>query len=143
VASSVDAHFFTTSDVEKNRVIANWPDHWTYKGVAFNACLTQSNVSLLPVYRFWSGRSHFYTISASERVTILTYYQGVWTPEGIAFYAYSEGSEPTGCKAVYRFWNTGTGTHLFTMDENEATELMTQYSYLYTYEGVAFYAYPP
>jgi predicted outer membrane repeat protein len=143
VAPSVDAHFLTASEAEKKTVMDNWPDYWSYKGVAFNACLTKSNDRLFPVYRFWSGRSHFYTISETERSTILTYYPGIWTPEGIAFYAYPEGTEPAECKAVYRFWNTGTGTHLFTMDEAEATQIMTQYSYLYTYEGVAFYAYPP
>ncbi len=66
-----------------------------------------------------------------------------WQAEGIAFYAYPDGMQPADAKPVYRFYNTNTGTHYFTIDETEATTLSTDQSYLYTYEGIAFYAYPP
>jgi hypothetical protein len=141
-APSVEAQFFTISAAEKKRVMDNWPSYWIYQGVAFNAWTTRSNDRLLPVYRFYSGRSHFYTIDATERAKILTMWPDLWKPEGIAFYAYPEGLEPEGGKAVYRFWNTKTFTHYFTIDEAEATGLIAQNTDLH-YEGVAFYAYPP
>jgi predicted outer membrane repeat protein len=143
LASSVNANFYTISAKEKDRITANWPDYWTYKGVAFNAWATKSNDQLFPVYRFWSGRSHFYTISEDEKSRILVLWPNVWHLEGIAFYAYPEGTEPSDAKAVYRFWDNNTGTHYYTIDEAEATTLSTDQSYQYTYEGVAFYAYPP
>jgi len=142
LAPSIKAHFFTTSGDEKKRVIANWPNYWIYQGIAFNAWTTKSNSRLVPVYRFWSGRSHFYTISETDKAQILTMWPDFWKPEGIAFYAYPEGLEPEGCKAVYRFWNTKTATHYFTIDEAEATGLIAQHLDM-DYEGVAFYAFPP
>jgi predicted outer membrane repeat protein len=142
LAPSIKAHFFTTSGEEKKRVTDNWPNYWIYQGIVFNAWTTKSNSRLLPVYRFWSGRSHFYTISETEKSKILTMWPDFWKPEGIAFYAYPEGMEPEGGRAVYRFWNTKTATHYFTIDEAEATGIIAQGLDM-TYEGVAFYAYPP
>ena len=98
---------------------------------------------MLPVYRFWSGTSHFYTIDEVEKNKLVNQYANVWHFEGIVFYAYPEGAEPPECKAVYRFWNKTNNTHFFTIKETEAAKLMAQYSNVYTYEGVAFYAYPP
>ncbi len=97
----------------------------------------------MPVYRFWSGTAHFYTIDEEEKDKIINQYSHVWTFEGIVFYAYPEGAEPPECKAVYRFYNATTGTHFFTIDEKEADKAISQYKDVYTYEGVAFYAYPP
>ncbi len=142
LAPSIKAHFLTTSGDEKKRVMDNWPDYWIYQGIAFNAWTTKSNSRLVPVYRFWSGRSHFYTISETEAAKILTMWPDYWKLEGIAFYAYPEGMEPEGGRAVYRFWNTKTATHYFTIDEAEATGIIAQGLDM-AYEGVAFYAYPP
>lgn len=142
-ASSTDANFYTISGKEKDKVIANWPTFWTYKGIAFNACGKKSDSQLLPVYRFWSGRSHFFTMDEEERNRIITFWPDVWHAEGIAFYAYPEWSAPAASKAVYRFLNPTTNTHYFTIDEVEATKFMIELSNQYTFEGVAFYAYPP
>ena len=142
LAPSTKAHFFTTSGEEKKHVIDTWSDYWVYQGIAFNAWTTKSNSRLVPVYRFWSGRSYFYTTSETEKSKILTMWPDFWKLEGIAFYAYPEGMEPEGCRAVYRFWNTKTATHYFTIDEAEATRLIAEDLDL-DYERVAFYAYPP
>ena len=142
LAPSIKAHFFTISGEEKKRVIDNSSNYWTYQGIAFNAWKTKSNSRLVPVYRFWSGRSYFYTTNETEVAKILTMWPDFWKPEGIAFYAYPEGMEPEGCRAVYRFWNAKTATHYFTIDEAEATGLIAQ-DLDVDYEDVAFYAYPP
>jgi predicted outer membrane repeat protein len=142
LAPSTKAHFFTVSGEEKKKVIAESSNYWTYQGIAFNAWKTKSSNWMVPVYRFWSGRSYFYTTSEMEKSKILTMWPKFWKLEGVAFYAYPEGLEPEGCKAVYRFWNTKTLTHYFTIDEVEATRLMAEDLDLY-YERVAFYAFPP
>jgi len=136
-------HFYTLKETEKQKLIDNYSSYWSFEGVAFNASSTKASDRLLPVYRFWSGQAHFYTISETERNKLVANYGNVWTPEGIAFYAYPEGAEPPECKAVYRFWNVTNSTHFFTINEAEANKLMTTYSHIFNYEGVAFYAYPP
>jgi predicted outer membrane repeat protein len=142
-APATNRHFYTAKEQEKDKLIANYSDVWTFEGVAFNAATSQTNSRMLPVYRFWSGKAHFYTIKEAEKDKLINEFSDVWTPEGIAFYAFPEGAEPPECKPVYRFWNETDGTHFFTIKEAEADKLITQYSGIYTYEGVAFYAYPP
>jgi hypothetical protein len=142
-APATDTHFYTASEGEKDKLIANYSDVWTFEGIGFNAATSQTNSRMAPVYRFWSGAAHFYTISEAERMKLINEYSNVWTPEGIAFYAFPEGAEPPECKAVYRFWNVRNSTHFFTINEKEADKLIAQFSDVYTYEGVAFYAYPP
>jgi hypothetical protein len=140
---TTERHFYTANEKEKDKLINNYSNVWTFEGVGFNAATSQTDPRMLPVYRFWSGRAHFYTIVEAEKDKLINQYSDVWTPEGIAFYAFPEGAEPPECRAVYRFWNAGNGTHFFTIKEKEAEKLITQYSQVYTYEGVAFYAYPP
>ncbi len=137
-------HFYTTSVKERDKLIKNYPlIAWTYEGIAFHACLTRSNSSLQPVYRLWSGKSHFYTMDEDERTRLLSQSPKVWTSEGIAFYAYPEGSEPFTSRAVYRFLNNVSKSPFFTISEAEANKIITQPDSPYTYQGVAFYAYPP
>ncbi len=142
-APATDRHFYTANEKEKDKLITSYSDVWTFEGVAYNAATAQTDSRMLPVYRFWSGKAHFYTIDEAERNKLIDNFSNIWTPEGIAFYAFPEGAEPPECKAVYRFWNAGNATHFFTINEKEADKLITQYSSIYTYEGVAFYAYPP
>lgn len=142
-APATGVHFYTAKEGEKDKLINQYADVWTYEGLAFNASSSATNSRMLPVYRFWSGKAHFYTISETEKNKLINQYANVWKFEGIAFYAYPEGAEPPECRAVYRFWNKTNSTHFFTIKEGEAAKLLSQYANLYTYEGVAFYAYPP
>ncbi len=59
----------------------------------------------------------------------------------MAFYAFPEGDEPPAAMPVHRFWKPADGAHFYTMDEAEMDWLIANYSHLYTYEGIAFYAY--
>ena len=49
---------------------------------------------------------------------------------------------PPGTRPVHRFWNNQTGAHFFTMTEAEVSKLKNQYSDVWIYEGVGFYAWP-
>ncbi|MFA5061519.1 MAG: hypothetical protein WC494_04375, partial [Candidatus Pacearchaeota archaeon] len=47
-----------------------------------------------------------------------------------------------GTVPVYRFWNHKSGSdHLYTISESEKNKILSNYSDVYTYEGVAFYVY--
>jgi len=142
-APATNLHFYTADESEKDKLIEQYSKVWTFEKVAFNACSTATDSRMLPVYRFWSGVAHFYTIDEEEKEKLINEYAKTWNFEGVVFYAYPEGAEPPECKAVYRFWNTINSTHFFTIDEKEADKIMSQYKSVYTYEGVAFYAYPP
>lgn len=49
---------------------------------------------------------------------------------------------PPGTRPVHRFWNNQLGTHFYTMNEAERTKLVNQYSHVWIYEGVGFFAWP-
>jgi hypothetical protein len=95
-----------------------------------------------PVYRFWSPvlQRHFYTIKEGEKNKLINNYPDVWTPEGVAYYAFAGATDPIAAP-VYRFWSASLQTHFYTIREGEKNKLINNYSKVWTYEGVAFYAY--
>jgi len=98
---------------------------------------------LMAIYRFVSpvtGR-YFYTPLEAEKDRLIEEFSHVWTFEGIAYYAYATPSD-TALMPVYRFWSTRTGGHFWTISEAERDNLIGRYSDVWTYEGLAFYAYP-
>ena len=134
-------HFYTISPAERDNLIANYSYVWTYEGVAYHTAGAPGQAGLLPVYRFWSGHSHFYTISESEKDMLIRDFPTVWTFEGIAFYAFPEGQQPAGTKPVYRFWNGATVCHFYTITESERDMIIRDFPTIWTFEGIAFYAY--
>ena len=98
---------------------------------------------LVPVYRFVSTTTgkYFYTPSESEKDRVIEQFPGVWTYEGIAYYVYSQAID-TALLPVYRFWSDSLGSHFWTISESEKDKLINQLSDTWTYEGLAFYAYP-
>lgn len=53
-----------------------------------------------------------------------------------------EADQAAGTSPVYRFYNTQTGTHFFTISEAEKDYVIVTYPQ-FTFEGIAWYAYPP
>lgn len=106
---------------------------------------TSSALSYSPVYRFWSplNSKHFYTISEAEKDSVIaTYASNVWTYEGVAFYAFTTDSQPN-LAPVYRFWSPQHSAHFYTISEAERNSIIATYpAFIWTYEGVGFYAYP-
>jgi hypothetical protein len=142
---SLECHFYTISEEEKDNLIRDYPHIWTFEGTAYFAMRDSGSSGAVPVYRFWSPvySGHFYTISETEKDMLIRDFQAVWTFEGTAFYAYPEGRQPADAKPVYRFWSPVTGHHFYTISEEEKNNLIRDYSYIWTLEGVAWYAYPP
>ena len=100
--------------------------------------LKDENFGENTVYRFYNSEAgvHFYTADQNERDYIYDRLNN-YSYEGASYV----GIDPTTAvepSAVYRFYNQDSGTHLYTIDENErnAVEQLTNFSY----EGEAFYA---
>lgn len=146
---SFGKHFFTIDEAEKDYVVATYPPEvWTYEGLAFRAYAEGAQpAGTSAVYRFWSPSTgaHFYTIDEAEKDYVLaTYPPEVWTYENIAYYAYPEGAQPAGTTAVYRFWSPLHAGHFYTVDEAEKDYVLATYPpEVWSFEGIAFYAYVP
>jgi hypothetical protein len=97
------------------------------------------------VYRFWSPANsrHFYTIDAAEREYVInTYPPTIWTYETVAYRAFVDEGD-VGVLPVYRFWSPRHKGHFYTISEGEKDHILATYpATVWTYEGVAFYAYP-
>ncbi len=138
-------HFYTTSEAEKKNIIDHFEYIWTYEGIVYYALPDANEPNSLPVYRFWapSTSTHFYTIDEAEKDAMIRDFSHIWNFEGPVFYAYPEGAQPTGTSPVYRFWSPIYNSHFYTMSVAEKDVLIRDYSYIWTFEGVAWYAYPP
>ncbi|HEY4752001.1 MAG TPA: FG-GAP-like repeat-containing protein, partial [Candidatus Limnocylindrales bacterium] len=96
------------------------------------------------VYRFWSPaftNAHFYTTSGSEAVHIIDT-DANWLYEGVAFTALTWSA--SSCSAglpVYRFHSNVYNSHFYTQSEDEKNALIAG-DPNWTYEGVAYCAYP-
>ena len=137
-------HFYTVSDLEKKRLIREYGDIWVYEeGAGYETFADGSNPDTRPVHRFWSPllNTHFYTIHEQEKMLLLQDYPHVWVYEGTVFYAHAEGQQPSLAKPIYRFWSPIFATHFYTISEQERDMLIAEYSFIWTYEGIAWYAY--
>ena len=108
--------------------------------IAFNGGLNQwLNPSLQPVFRFYNRNTgaHFFTMNASEVAKIQATLPQ-FSYEGTQFGALS-GERSAGLDPVHRFYNRDTGTHFFTIGEDER-RLVQATLPQYTYEGIAWYA---
>lgn len=89
------SHFYTAGEAEKNNVIANLSNVFTYEGPAYNVSLNPTGNT--PVYRFYNkaNGSHFYTVSEAEKNEVIAKYSATYNFEGPAFYlAYSATPPP-------------------------------------------------
>ncbi len=108
-SGKLGSHFYTIDAGERDRLLANYPDVWTYEGTVFYAYPVGSQpADAKPVYRFWSDvlGAHYYTIDEAERQLYLSGQAGAWVYEGIAWYAFDtsgtgETPEQPGAATVY------------------------------------------
>lgn len=128
-------HFYTASELEKNNVIARWPNIYTYEGVAYSINIANPSNST-PLYRLWNANgTHFYTASYAEAQNAVARWPNTFSLEGVA---YNVSIDPNNASPVYRFWNSN-GTHFYTASESEKNNVMSRWGYIYTYEGVGYY----
>ena len=97
-----------------------------------------------PVYRFFNMQAgvHFYTANDEEFLNVYKnlpsfHYDGIayWVPWGT-------GDDPEYANPntlpLYRFYNTKTGVHFYTKDEQEKATIQSTLSDVYSFEGVAY-----
>jgi len=119
-------HFYTARETEKEKLLDNYADVWTYEGEAYHALPDDSKPNSAPIYRFWSGTlgSHFYTMSEVERDKLINEFSDVWDYEEIAWYAFPVDQQPVDTLPVYRFWSEPLGYHFYTLSETEKDTLL-------------------
>jgi hypothetical protein len=91
-SGTLNAHFYTMSPSERDKLILFYQRVWTYEGVAFYAYAAGSQPSgTSAVYRFRSDTlgSHFDTMSQMERDRLIDLFSNIWTYEKIAWYAFT------------------------------------------------------
>ncbi len=137
-------HFYTLNEAEKEKMLQEDPQTWTAEGIAFKAATTFFLPDLAPVYRFWSEAqmAYFYTIDEAEKEKLVQESSQLWRLEGAVFYAYPEGKQPKEARPVYRFWDEKNGDSFYTIDENEKERVTRDFAQIYTFRGIAFYAWP-
>jgi len=139
----LQSHFYTALEWEKEKLLVEYPDVWTYEGEVYQALSDANEPNSAPVYRFWSNvlGNHFYTMNEKERDQLIEQHPGLWDDEGIAFYAFPVDQQPAETIPIYQFWSDALGTHFYTAEETERDELVKNHPDLWTYEGIAWYAY--
>jgi len=88
-SETLTPHFYTISKEERDKLIDESPDVWTYEGRAFNAFPEgQQPEGAIPVYRFWSNLlgTHFYTMNEQEKDAFIKDYPDLCTFQGVAWY---------------------------------------------------------
>jgi hypothetical protein len=93
------------------------------------------------IYRFLNNDTgtHFYTASESEKDNIIENLSN-YTFEGASYLGADPLSGAPKSESVYRFLNKDTGTHLYTISEEEKTFVQDNLTN-YSFEGEAFSAY--
>ncbi|MDQ7956208.1 MAG: hypothetical protein RET84_09890 [Pseudomonadota bacterium] len=130
-------HFYTISQTERNEIIAKLPQ-FVYEGTSFFAFIGASP-GTDPVYRFFNRKTgtHFFTTSEYERDQVRQNLRDTYDYEGTAWYAAK--APGYGDAAVYRFFNTRTGTHFYTSSAGERDSVIARLRD-FVYEGIAYYA---
>jgi uncharacterized repeat protein (TIGR02543 family) len=134
------AHFFTISEAEKEKVLAD--PNWELEEGSGGGWLAFSNQvkGAVAVHRFYSKTygGHFYTVDEEEMERVRDTNPN-WKYEGVKYYAYPVETE--GCVPVHRFWSKTYRQHFYTADAGEKDSLIAG-NPNWKYEGVAFWAWP-
>lgn len=136
------AHFFSANVAERDAARINNPA-LTYEAPVYMVS-PSGGTGLTPVYRFYNRflGVHFYTNSEAEKANVLANLSGTYTYEGVAWYAPPAGSTIAATVDVFRFFRLGVGTHLYTASVAERDNIIANLGQYYTYEGVAYKAWP-
>ena len=131
------AHFYTSSESEKNTVINTLGKVYRFEGPSYTINLANPN-NTLPVYRFYNLKKgvHFYTASESEKNTVINTLGGVYRFEGPS---YNVSRTSTNAFPVYRFYNLKQGVHFYTSSEVEKQNVIDTLGGVYRYEGISYW----
>ena len=137
--------FYTTSEVEKDSILANLPQY-ELEGVSFIAAPDpgeQDITGVSPVYRLFNTATgvHLYTISEAEKDSVVANLPN-YVLEGVGYYGYDTQQE--GTTPLYRFYNPGLDAHLYTPSAEERDFFINSPDYQPEGggDGIAFYVEP-
>ena len=109
---------------------------WVNEGIAYFSPTSPT----AEVHRFFvqGENRHFYTANMAEKDAIVASSNlSHYIYEGIAYKAYSHDDKPENSVAVVRFYNTNTGSHLYSTSSYEQSLLANDLSWIN--EGIAWY----
>ncbi len=142
-SEALSSYFYTADQEEKDKLVKDSSEAWTYQGVAYHVPPADSEPNSAPVYRFWSptALTHFYTISEKERDKLINTLKDRWEYEGESFWAFPRGQQTPGMIPVYRFWSPTIQRHFYTTSEEQKDKIIKEDSDVWIYEQIAWYAY--
>ena len=125
------SHLFTNNVKEIDAITGA---RFSYEGIGFNT----PNNGTQALYRFYSSSkdAHFYTASEAEKNALVAPSSG-YAFEGTVGNVLASGSVVTTSTPVYRLFNSGSGRHLFTIDQLERSNLLAS-STGWVNEGIGF-----
>lgn len=123
-------HFYTTNAAEISKRASD--TRYRNETPTFAAAGSDS----ITCYLNTDTNTYFYAINPAEKAQISQLNPGLSPQSGLGF---SGSIQPqAGLIPVYRFYNPGTGTHLYTSSEIEKNAVSTYATW--NFEGVGFYA---
>jgi hypothetical protein len=137
------SHYYTIRSQEMRKLIDRYSDLWKYEGIACHAFPPdQRSPGTRPVYllRRIDRNTYSLTMDEAEKDRLIGRFPEVWVCDGVAFNAYPQSYQPFNAMPVYCFWSDASQTHFYTMSDREKDKLVDQYSGVWTYEGIAWYA---
>ena len=143
--NDLELQFYTTSEVEKDSILANLPQY-ELEGVSFIAAPDpgeQDITGVSPVYRLFNTATgvHLYTISEAEKDSVVANLPN-YVLEGVGYYGYDTQQE--GTTPLYRFYNPGLDAHFYTpsIEERDFFINSSDYQPEGGGDGIAFYVEP-
>lgn len=133
-------HLFTATPAERDNILGALP-WFLYERAAFKV-RPYAEAGTLPVYRFRNktNGAYFFTINETEKNTVMG--MPSFVLEGVAWWSRSPASPGSGTIALHRFRYIPSGSHFYSYSPAEVTNIQTNLSHLYQYEGIAFYVWP-
>lgn len=110
-----------------------------------NFTIDRSPVYEQPIYRFFNVLAgvHFYSADDAEFIGVYKNMQHIYKYDGIAYRVpWGNPDLPSlinpNTFPLYRFYNTNTGVHFYTMSEQEKADVMATRGDDYVFEGIAY-----
>ena len=147
-------HFYTADENERENIVERSIDgelNYVYENVAYRGLSTNIDAltgetieGALPVYRFFNRDtgSHLYTMDENEKSYIDSNLDN-YSFDGISYYAFESEPQDVETVPLYRMYNTISGSHLFTTDDNEFNTIKNSSDFSHFNvegnEGVTYY----